>query len=298
MLLILKYWKRTKKLPGPLLAVAISIPLVYGLDLHNKGVEVVGEIPSGLPSPTLPSLDKDTVLDLMADSIFIALVGFIESISISKMIGMKHRHDVDANQELVALGACNIVGSMFLSFPVMGAFGRTAINDNAGAKSQLSLMISSVVLIVGVVCADRLSFHYSVFCNEFIVFSTTDTHLLSCSQMWLTPVFFFMPKCILSAIVIAAVIGLVDIKGAKHLWRVDRLDLAVMIVAFVCTLVLGVEFGVLGAMAFSMGIFIYHSTRPSAVLLGRGKEWCVCVVCVCWMCVEGACYQLTHMHDI
>lgn len=142
------------------------------------------------------------------------------------MYAMRFGYDVNASQELVALGAANMVGSCFLSFPVMGAFGRSAVNVATGAKSQASLMVSGVV--VGLLL------------------------------LLITPVLYYLPKAVLAAIVITAVAGLIDVAGARKLWSVSRYDLSIMTVSFAATLCLGVELGMLSAMGFSLLVFIYR----------------------------------------
>ena len=141
------------------------------------------------------------------------------------MYAMKNGYDVDASKELVSLGAANFSGGLFLSFPVMGAFGRSAVNAATGARSQMSLFVSGI---------------------------TVGLLLLA-----ITPVLYFLPKPVLGAIVMAAVGGLVDVAGALHLYRTDRYDLANMAVSFIATLFLGVEMGILAAMGFSLLNFIY-----------------------------------------
>lgn len=231
------------KLPAPMIVVAIGTLVSWTMSLGARGVQIVGEVPSGLPTPALPglggsaSLGLHDVTALLPIALAISLVGFMESIAVAKVYAARNRYDVDADQELKALGLANIVGSIFQAFPVTGGFSRTAVNAQAGARSQLSSLVS-----VGVIAVTLL---------------------------FLTPLFHHLPKAILAAIIVVAVAGLIDVRGARELWRVDRKDFALMAATFLATLVLGIEEGILTGAALSMVVVLHQITRPHIAELGR-----------------------------
>ncbi|HRF41149.1 MAG TPA: SulP family inorganic anion transporter, partial [Saprospiraceae bacterium] len=123
--------------------------LVWGLGLHEQGVKIVGKVPGGLPALGLPRLDWATIQSLLPIAMAISLVAFMESIAVAKAMQSRHRnYKLDANQELIALGAANIGGAFLQSFPVTGGFSRTAVNDQAGARTGLAGIFSAALVIV------------------------------------------------------------------------------------------------------------------------------------------------------
>lgn len=236
--------RRLPRLPAPMVVVAVGTAVSWAMSLGARGVQIVGEVPSGLPSPGLPGLGGGAaalglhdVTALLPIALAISLVGFMESIAVAKVYASRNRYDIDADQELRALGLANIAGSLFQAFPVTGGFSRTAVNAQAGARSQLASLVS-----VGVIAVTLL---------------------------FLTPLFYHLPKAILAAIIVVAVAGLVDVRGAKELWRVDRRDFALMAATFVSTLAFGIEEGILIGAALSIGIVLDQITRPHIAELGR-----------------------------
>lgn len=238
------------KLPAPMIVVAVGTLASWGFALGAEGVAIVGDIPTGLPAPAAPGIGlaglppvADVVLlptdvtALLPIALAIALVGFMESIAVAKVYASRKRYDLDANQELKALGAANIAGSLFHSFPVTGGFSRTAVNAQAGARSQLSSLAS--VAVIGV------------------------------TLLFLTPLFYHLPKAILAAVIVAAVAGLVDVRTARMLWTVDRRDFALMLTTFVATLAFGIEEGILTGAALSVMVVLHQIATPHIAVLGR-----------------------------
>ena len=232
------------RLPGPMLVVAIGTALSWFLGFGMLGVSTVGEVPSGLPRLTLPwltgggvALQPGEMRLLVPIALAIALVGFMESIAVAKVYASRNRYDLDADQELKALGLANIAGAFAQAFPVTGGFSRTAVNAQSGARSQLSSLVSVVVIIV--------------------------------TLLFLTPLFYHLPKAILAAIIVVAVAGLVDVAGARELWRVDRRDFALMLATFVVTLVFGIEEGILAGAALSVAVVLHQIAQPHIAVLGR-----------------------------
>lgn len=227
-----------KSFPGALVVVLLGVLAVYAFGLDNSGVKIIGDIPAGFPSVTLEGVSWDKWLTLLPLAATISLVSFMESISVAKAIQAKHRnYHVDANKELIALGAANIGGSLFQGFPVTGGFSRTAVNDQAGAKTGMASLISAVLIIL--------------------------------TLLFLTPLFYYLPNAVLGAIIVVAVAGLFDYKEAIHLWKVDKQDFIMLAVTFVSTLLLGIELGIALGVGLSLAAVIYQTTRPHMAELGR-----------------------------
>lgn len=238
-ILILK--KINKKIPSPLVVVVLGVLVVSGLGLHEAGVKIVKEVPAGAPSFVLPSFEMSTLGDLLPIALTIALVGFMESIAVAKAIQAKHKdYEISANQELIGLGMANIGGSLFQALPTTGGFSRTAVNDQAGARTGLAAIISAVLVIL--------------------------------TLIFLTDYFYFLPKAVLAAIIMVAVFGLIDIKEAKHLWKTDKRDLSMFVITAIATLMLGVEEGIAVGVGFSIIMLLIRVSYPHMAQLGREKK--------------------------
>ncbi|NRA48675.1 MAG: solute carrier family 26 protein [Phaeodactylibacter sp.] len=236
--LILGIKKINKSIPGPLIAVAFGIAIVYSLGLVDKGVKIVGTVPEGLPSFGIPSFSSEQFSALLPIALTIALVSFMESIAVAKAIQSKHKnYKIISNQELIGLGAANIAGSFFQSYPTTGGFSRTAVNDQAGAKTGLAAIISAI--------------------------------LIALTLLYLTPLFYYLPKAVLASLIMVAVFGLIDLKEVRHLWHTDRSDFWMLIATFAGTLTLGIEQGILIGVALSLGVVIYRTTLPHFAVLGK-----------------------------
>lgn len=236
--LILFVKKYLPAIPGPLMAVIFGILVVWIMNLSGMGVKIVGEVPSGLPSIGLPHFSLEQVRSLFPIAMAISLVSFMESIAVAKAIRNKHKdYDVVPNQELVALGLSNIGGSIFQGYPVTGGFSRTAVNDQAGAKTGLAAIISALLIIL--------------------------------TLLFLTPLFYYLPKAILASVIMVAVFGLIDIKEAQHLWKTDRTDFWMLMVTFLATLSLGIEQGIGIGVILSLAVIIFKSTKPHIAELGQ-----------------------------
>ncbi len=233
---LFKKWKPA--FPGALVVVALSILAVWALGLAEHGVKIVGEVPSGLPALTMPLLDWSAMQKLLPMAMAIGLVGFMESIAVAKAMQARHRdYALDANQELIALGMANIGGSFFSSFPVTGGFSRTAVNDQAGARTGLASIVSAVLIIV--------------------------------TLLFLTPLFYYLPNAVLAAVIMVAVYGLIDHKEARHLWHSNRGDFILWAVTFAATLFVGIEQGIALGVILSLALVIYRTTKPHIAVLGR-----------------------------
>ncbi|MCB0595893.1 MAG: solute carrier family 26 protein [Lewinellaceae bacterium] len=227
-----------KSIPGSLLAVVISTAAVYLFDMHGQGVEIVEDVPYGLPPVSTPHIDWPMVMQLLPLALTICLISFIESLAIARTIEAMHKdYRVIPNQELIALGLTKIGGAFFHSYPTTGSFTRSAVNNDAGAQTGVSSMVSAV--------------------------------LVALTILFLTPLFFYLPKAILASVIVAAVINLVDYREAVHLWRTDRTDFMTMIVTFAATLTLGIQNGVLTGVILSLAFMIYRNSKPHISILGQ-----------------------------
>lgn len=240
LIIVTKRIKRT--IPGSLITVVSGIVVVWGFDLTEKmGVNIVGSIPEGLPSLSVPLFHSETIQALLPTALVIALVSFMESIAVAKAIQVKRKnYKIEANQELIALGLANIGGSFFKSFPTTGGFSRTAVNNQSGAKTGMASILSAFLIIL--------------------------------TLLFLTPLFYFLPKAILASIIMVAVFGLIDYKEALHLWKSNRTDFWMLMATFVATLVLGIEQGIGIGVLLSLAMVILRSTRPHIAILGKVND--------------------------
>lgn len=223
---------------GPLAVSVITIVLNVIFDLESKGIPAVGTIPKGLPSVTTNVwFPLENAKNLMLVVFSITIVGFMESIAIGKQLASKHKYEIDSSVELIGLGMSNFVGAIFNAFPVTGSFSRSAVNNESGAQSGISGMVTATIVALVL--------------------------------LFLTPVFEKMPLCVLAAIVISGVLGLLDYEEAIYLWKVHKFDFCVWQVAFIGTMFLGVEIGLAIAVSVSLLLVTYESAYPHTAVLGR-----------------------------
>ena len=228
------------KVPAMLVAVVLGIIAVSVLGLQDHGVQIVGEIPEGLPRPSFPSFGLGDMTDLLPDAVALALIAFAESIAGARAFAAKHGYEVDADQELVALGAANLGAGLLQGFAVDASLSRSAVADASGVKSQMSGIILFVFLVV--------------------------------TMLLLMPLFHDLPEAVLGAIVIAAVAHLVDVGALRRLRRVDRSDFLLALICFSGVLVFGILMGLLIAVVVSLLALVFRAYRPSSAVLGRAPE--------------------------
>lgn len=226
-----------RRFPAPLVVVGAATVVTWALSLHESGVAILRDVPSGLPTPALPEMSGGLLGDLAPVAVTIAIVAFAEGISVAKAIARKTRDRVDANQELIATGAANAAAGAFSGFPVAGGFSRTAVNFQAGARTPLASLVTAGMLAVAV-----LAF---------------------------TPLFYYLPRVALAGVVIVAVLGLVDVRDAVETFRLRPSDGAILVVTFLATLLIGVEPGLAIGVVFSLMVFVWRSANPHATELGR-----------------------------
>lgn len=210
--------------------------------LMTGGGAVVGVVPKGLPSLTVPKLDLKIFLHLLPYAAIISLLGFMEAISIAKAMAAKTGQRLDPNQELIGQGLSNILGSMGKSYPVSGSFSRSAVNLQAGAVSGLSSVFTSLAVVI--------------------------------MLLFFTPLLYHLPQAVLAAVIMMAVIGLVNVTGFVHAWRAQWYDGAISIITFVCTLAFAphLDKGIMVGVVLSLLVFLYKSMRPTVVSLSRHED--------------------------
>lgn len=233
--------KKTKTaIPGPLVVVVAGILAVWLGGLADWGVKIVADIPAGLPSFGLPEISRGNLQALLPAALTIALIGFMEGISVAKAVNAGHQeYSVVPNQELIAIGAANIGSALVQGFPVAGGFSRTAVNDQSGAKTGLAAIISASLILL--------------------------------TLLFLTPLFYFLPKAVLASIIMVAVFKLIDWREARRLWSFDRSDFWMLAVTFLATLGLGIQLGIAAGVLLSIAVHVYRSMRPHLAVLGRIK---------------------------
>lgn len=225
-----------KLAPMVVVLVAIAGVAAFGLDT-GRGVAVVGSIPAGLPALafTLPTLEQLQALAVPA--VMIALIGFVESVSVAQSLAIKRGERIDPDAELRGLGAANLASAFSGGFPVTGGFARSVVNFAAGARTPLAGVVAAALM--GVVL------------------------------LGLTGLFERLPLAVLAATIIVAVTGLVDLATLRHAWRYDRTDAMAWLVTAAGVLALGVEAGVGLGVALSVGTVLWRASRPHIAVVGR-----------------------------
>ncbi|HEY9312868.1 SulP family inorganic anion transporter [Williamsia sp.] len=253
LVLILKRWLPI--VPGSLVVVLLGILAVWALDLDNRGVEIVGHIDSGLPAVGLPAgMPVGEYLDLVGPAAGVLLIGFAEGLGAAKTYAAKAGYTINANRELIGLGAANVGSGFFSGMVVNGSLSKTAVNGSAGAKTQVSGLVVAALTVV--------------------------------TLLFLTGLFQELPEATLAAVVIAAVIELVDINALRRYYRVwtsrlgtiygpaARADFLAALAAMIGVLVFDTLPGLVIGIAVSMLLLLYRVSRPHVVTLAkRGSQW-------------------------
>eukprot|EP01084_Bolivina_argentea_P296135 509979_1 len=246
-LLIMRFWQNSEKCPGAkyikfvpsaLILVVICTSISYSLG-EKTGWNVVGELPKGLPSFVnfLDYVDADDFWTLWVSSILITVLSFIESIAVATKFADKHDYSIDASQELIALGICNLIGCWFQIYPVSGVLSLATVVEATGATTPLYGIIAGIGLII---------------CCGFFLF-----------------LFEWLPKPVLGAIVLVGIMNLIDLHKINKLWKISRKDFMVMCITILVTLFLGIDFGVALGVVASIVLFIQKAAKPHYSVLGR-----------------------------
>jgi SulP family sulfate permease len=226
--------------PGALVLVAAGILASRVFDLGAHGVALVGDVPSGLPAPELPSLDLvgDHVVTIAVAAIALLLIGFSQTAGDARAFAARHKYVIDVDQESVAQGMANVGAGVFQGMPVSTSLSASSLNESAGARTPLASLITGALVLL--------------------------------TLLFLAPVFSDLPKPVLAAVIIDAVVfGMIDIGELRRLYRVTRFDFWIAVAAIVGVLSAGVLTGVVVGMGLSLGWLIYVATKPPMALLGR-----------------------------
>ena len=240
LLLVLK--RILPRLPNILITVVICTFLAYFLNYEAHGGAVVGLVPSGLPGFKLPNVEFSQVMHLIVSASIIALLGFVEAISIAKAIASETRQRLSANQELVGQGLANITASLFQGYAVSGSFSRSAVNFSANAKTGFSSVVAGT--------------------------------LVALTLLFLTPLLHHLPQATLAAVIMVAVAGLIKIEPIQHAWKVLPHDALIAIAVFFSTLFFAphLERGIMLGILLSLGLYLYKTMSPSFVELSRHED--------------------------
>ena len=222
---------------GPIVAIAVTTAAAWCFGLADHGVSIVGMVPKGLPKFTLPPFEVGLWTTLVVPALLISIVGYVESISVALTLAAKRRQRVDPDQELIALGAANIGAGLSGGFPVTGGLSRSIVNFQAGAETPAAGAFTAVGIAL--------------------------------AALFLTPLLFFLPKATLAAIIIVAVLSLVDLKTLKHTWHYSRADGAAMAATILVTLAEGVEAGLLAGVGLSIFLHLYRTSKPHVAVVGQ-----------------------------
>ena len=225
------------RFPWALVVAGVSVALSRAFDFAAHGVAVIVDVPSGLPTPALPNIGLGEIGALSGGALALALVALAESIGAARSLAAKGGYEIDPDQELLALGASNLGAGLLQGFPVDASLSRSAVGAGAGVRTRLSGLIVAALLVA--------------------------------TMLFLTPLFDGLPQATLAAIIIAAVIGLVDVKGFRQLWRIDPGDAQLAIVAFAAVALLGVLPGIVVAVIASLLALVRRAYRPRIAVLGR-----------------------------
>ncbi|MCW5516856.1 SulP family inorganic anion transporter [Muriicola sp. Z0-33] len=239
----LKKWN--KKIPGILIVVVLGIVATYMFNLDLKGLKVVGDLPRGLPTLELPLSDMNSNLEYLKKlwpiALTLALIGYLEAISIGKGIQEKNNEDtIDPNQELRALGAANIAGSFFHSFPVTASFSRSAISNEMNTRTPLAGIITAAIVLL--------------------------------TLLFMTSLFYYLPKAVLASIIMVSVFSLIDIAYARSLWKHRKDEFVLLITTFIITLFIGITEGILIGVLIALLLMVYRTSKPHIAVLGKIRD--------------------------
>ena len=233
---IMKKW--ASRFPGILLAVVLGILAVFFLELESQGVKIVGIVPQGIPALQVPAFSWAALRELWPIALTLALVGYLEAISIAKGIEEKSGDDrLDPNQELVALGTANIAGSFFRAYPVAASFSRSYIGNESGSKSNFTGLFAALLVLI--------------------------------TLLFLTSLFYYLPNAVLASIIMVSVYGLIDMTYARRLWTLRKDEFAVWIITFLTTLFIGIIEGIATGAVLALLLMVYRTSNPHFAILGK-----------------------------
>lgn len=223
---------------APLLVVVAGTLAAFAFGLHERwSLAVVGSIPAGLPDFSLPPLEASSLRALLPTVLAISLVGFLESFAVAQSLAARRRQSVEGSQELVALGVANLGAAFTGGYPVTGGFSRSMVNFGAGARTGLASIVTA--------------------------------GLVALTLVGLTPLLYFLPRAVLAAVIVVAVLQLVDLREARRVWAYSRSDGLALAATFAGVFALGVEAGILVGVVLSALLHFARSSRPHIAIVGR-----------------------------
>ncbi|NPD14201.1 sulfate permease [Xinfangfangia sp. D13-10-4-6] len=222
---------------APVLAIFVTIGLSLTLDLGGKGVALVGQVPAGLPGLALPGLSLALVTALAPAAFLIAVVGFVESVSVARTLAAKRRERIGPDQELIGLGAANIAAGLSGAYPVTGGFARSVVNFDAGAQTPAAGAFTALAIAL--------------------------------AALFLAPMLAALPQAVLAATIIIAVLSLVDLPALARVWRYSRPDFAAMAATILVTLGFGVEAGIMAGVGLSILLVLWRASHPHSAVVGQ-----------------------------
>ncbi|MBI44163.1 sulfate permease [Marinobacter lutaoensis] len=222
---------------APILSVLVTTWVAWAFGLAQAGVRLVGQVPSGLPSLTLPPLEPGLWSQLAVGALLISVVGFVESVSVGQTLAAKRRQRIDPDQELIGLGTANLGAGLSGGMPVTGGFSRSVVNFDAGAETPAAGAFTAVGIALATV--------------------------------FVTPAIAYLPKATLAATIIVAVVSLIDLPALVRTWRYSKADFGAMLATILLTLLHSVEAGIIAGVALSIGLFLYRTSRPHCAVVGR-----------------------------
>lgn len=221
---------------APVLVIVVSTAIVALFSLAERGVAVVGEVPTGLPALSVPPFDLELWSTLFIPALLISVIGFVESVSVAQTLAARRRQRIDPDQELIGLGTANIASAFSSGFPVTGGFARSVVNFDAGAETPAAGAFAAIGI--------------------------------SLALVFLTPLIYFLPVAVLAATIIVAVVGLIDFHAPREVWRYSKSDFAAMAGTIAVTLGAGVEPGVITGVAVSVALLLWRAAHPHAAIVG------------------------------
>ncbi len=220
----------------PVIAIGLTTALTWSLNWETAGVKVVGFVPQTLPPLTAPLWDLELWSALFVPALLISVVGFVESVSVGQTLAARKRQRIEPNQELVALGACNLSASFTGGFPVTGGFARSVVNADSGARTPAAGFMTAIGIAL--------------------------------TSLLLTPVLFYLPHATLAATIVVAVLSLVDLQIFRHTWHFARSDFYAATATLIGTLTMGVETGLIIGVSLSIGLHLYRTSQPHIAEVG------------------------------
>ncbi|ENW91033.1 MULTISPECIES: SulP family inorganic anion transporter [Acinetobacter] len=220
----------------PLVLVVVSIALVYSFNLQQVGIKTVGEIPSGFPALSMPLWNLELVLQLLPGAAMIAMISFVESLSIAQATALQQRSQLNSNQELIALGAANIGAGLSSAFPVTGSLSRTVVNADAGAKTSMAGVLSSLFIVL-------VSLYFTGFFRD-------------------------LPLTVLAATIIVSIWKLVELKPFIDTWRYSKADGLAMWITFFGVLFIDISTGLIIGIVSTFILLLWRISRPHIAEIG------------------------------